>query len=89
MFGFSRFAARHLARSKEVLRKYANTDVTIGTWMLGLDVEYDDNGDFCRDADRCTASGSKPMGIKDPTCDGICESHKMLEYWNTCGALDV
>ena len=84
MYGFSRFVARHLARSKEVLRKYSNTDTTIGTWMLGLDVEYDDNRDFCRGVETCGSAGSKPMGVKEGSCDGICELYKMQEYWKTC-----
>jgi len=89
MFGFSRFVARHVARSKEVLQKYSNSDVTVGTWMLGLDVEYDDNPDFCRVAAACLASGSKPMGIKEPSCDGICEAYAYEDYWKTCGSEDA
>ena len=89
MFGFSRFVARHVARSKEVLQKYSNSDVTVGTWMLGLDVEYDDNPDFCRVAAACLASGSKPMGIKEPSCDGICAAYAYEDYWKTCGSQDA
>lgn len=85
MFGFSRLVARHLARSREVLSRYAHPDTTIGTWMLGLDVEYDDNELFCTDWRSC-AAGKKPLGAKDPTCEGMCHPQNMEEGWKSCGA---
>lgn len=83
MFGFSRLVARHLARSKEVLQRYAHPDTTIGTWMLGLNVEYDNNDDFCADWRLCMAN-RKPMGAKDPACDGICQAQDMDQSWKVC-----
>ena len=85
MFGFSRLVARHLARSREVLQRYAHTDTTIGTWMLGLDVVYDDNEHFCADWRSCSV-GDKPMGAKDPACEGMCHPQNMEEGWKLCAA---
>ena len=84
MFGFSRLVARHLARSREVLQRYAHMDTTIGTWMLGLDVEFDDDQNFCTDWRSC-AAGAKPMGVKDSACDGMCSPRNMEDGWKECG----
>jgi hypothetical protein len=82
-FGFSRFVARHLARSREVLHSYSHLDTTIGTWMLGLDVNFDDNGDFCCDVDTCTTQNTC-MALMNPGCDGICDTTKVMELWKRC-----
>ena len=36
-----------LQRSASVLRKYANEDITVGSWILGLAVEYVDERRMC------------------------------------------
>ena len=53
-YGVSAPVARYIARSAAVLRRYANEDITVGSWMLGLDVEYvDERRMCCASTDEC------------------------------------
>ena len=53
-YGISAPVARYVARSASVLYKYANEDITVGSWMVGLDVEYvDERRMCCASSDEC------------------------------------
>ncbi len=53
-YGVSAPVAKYIARSASVLYKYANEDITVGSWMVGLDVEYvDERRMCCASPDEC------------------------------------
>ncbi|GMY30474.1 hydroxyproline O-galactosyltransferase HPGT1-like isoform X3 [Fagus crenata] len=53
MYVMSRALAQFIWINKSILRTYAHDDVSAGSWFIGLDVKYIDEGKFC-----CTSSSS-------------------------------
>jgi hypothetical protein len=49
VYGLSGPIARYIARAAPVLHRYANEDVTVGAWLLGLDVKHVDERRLCCD----------------------------------------
>ncbi|KAF3781755.1 putative beta-1-3-galactosyltransferase 11 [Nymphaea thermarum] len=47
MFVLSRAVAQFVSINKAFLLTYAHDDVTIGSWMIGLDVKHADEAKFC------------------------------------------
>ncbi|XP_010925702.1 probable beta-1,3-galactosyltransferase 14 isoform X1 [Elaeis guineensis] len=57
-------------------RMFSNEDVTIGAWMLAMNVNHENNYELC--APDCTASSVAVWDI--PKCSGLCNPEvKMLE----------
>ncbi|XP_073156053.1 probable beta-1,3-galactosyltransferase 14 [Henckelia pumila] len=57
-------------------RMFSNEDVTIGSWMLAMNVHHEDNKKLCQA--ECTPSSIAVWDI--PKCSGLCEPEKkMLE----------
>ncbi|KAL7249669.1 hypothetical protein ACSBR1_011786 [Camellia fascicularis] len=57
-------------------RMFSNEDVTIGAWMLAMNVNHEDNRQLCQP--ECTASSIAVWDI--PKCSGLCNPEKrMLE----------
>ncbi|KAK8643744.1 hypothetical protein V6N13_013024 [Hibiscus sabdariffa] len=57
-------------------RMFSNEDVTIGAWMLAMNVNHEDNRALCEP--ECTASSVAVWDI--PKCSGLCNPEtKMLE----------
>lgn len=52
--------------SRHILHRYANEDVSLGSWFIGLDVEHIDDRSLC-----CgTAPGMTVMPINAPYIHG-------------------
>eukprot|EP00897_Mesotaenium_endlicherianum_P000091 jgi/Mesen1/10082/ME000074S09421 len=58
------------------LRMFSNEDVTVGGWMLSMNVAYEDNRGLC-----APACGPRSIAVWDiPTCSGLCNAPvRMLE----------
>ncbi|KAF3658059.1 putative beta-1,3-galactosyltransferase 13 [Capsicum annuum] len=57
-------------------RMFSNEDVTIGAWMLAMNVNHENNKQLCQP--ECTASSIAVWDI--PSCSGLCKPEKkMLE----------
>ncbi|KAF3662129.1 putative Glutamate-gated kainate-type ion channel receptor subunit glur5 [Capsicum annuum] len=55
---------------------FSNEDVTIGSWMLAMNVNHEDNRQLCEPV--CTPSSIAVWDI--PKCSGLCyPEKKMLE----------
>ncbi|PHT69622.1 hypothetical protein T459_24726 [Capsicum annuum] len=55
---------------------FSNEDVTIGAWMLAMNVNHENNKQLCQP--ECTASSIAVWDI--PSCSGLCKPEKkMLE----------
>lgn len=58
----SRPVARFLAQNEAILHRYANEDVSVGAWLVGLDVVYDNQRRLCCDTEwKCT--GQVGLGV--------------------------
>lgn len=56
VYGLSGPVARYIGRNGPILHKFANEDVTLGAWLVGLEVTHVDERRFCCDsAERCMA----------------------------------
>ena len=59
MYGLSGPVARYIGRNGPILHRFANEDVTLGAWLVGLEVTHVDERRFCCDsAERCMAQAS-------------------------------
>lgn len=75
-YAFSRQIARYLVRNRAVMHHYANEDTTVGTWMLGLQVQYQDEGHFCCNPKSCLKGEmqrSLCLAFYDNGCNGVCD----------------
>ncbi|KAK8691334.1 hypothetical protein V6N13_074845 [Hibiscus sabdariffa] len=65
-----------VALRNDSFRMFGNEDVTIGAWMLAMNVNHEDNRALCQP--ECTASSVAVWDI--PKCSGLCNPEtKMLE----------
>ncbi|KAJ0964562.1 hypothetical protein J5N97_025700 [Dioscorea zingiberensis] len=71
------------ATKNDSLRMFSNEDVTVGSWMLSMDVNHEDNRALC--APKCTDTSIAVWDI--PKCSGLCnsvEKMKALHKTNIC-----
>ena len=56
VYGLSGPVARYIGRNGPILHRFANEDVTLGAWLVGLEVTHVDERRLCCDsAERCMA----------------------------------
>lgn len=61
--------ARYIGRNAAVLHRFANEDVTFGTWLLGLEIQHVDERRLCCDSEaKC---GAQVRG-KRAVCGYVC-----------------
>ncbi|GAB4861395.1 Beta-1,3-galactosyltransferase 7 [Ancistrocladus abbreviatus] len=62
---------------RPILHKYANEDVSLGSWLIGLDVEHIDERSMCcgtpPDCEEKTQAGYVCAASFDWSCSGICD----------------
>ena len=82
VYGLAAPVARYIGRSAPVLHRFANEDVTLGAWLLGLNVKHVDERRLCCDsAERCgaqTAPSNVCLSYYEHQCAGICSPEKRL-----------
>ncbi|MBA0691429.1 hypothetical protein Goari_009057 [Gossypium aridum] len=77
-------------RCMNVLHKYANEDVSLGAWFIGLDVEHVDDRRLCcgtpPDCEWKAQTGNICAASFDWRCSGICRSvERIMEVHERCG----
>ncbi|XP_012447226.1 probable beta-1,3-galactosyltransferase 1 isoform X2 [Gossypium raimondii] len=75
---------------RNVLHKYANEDVSLGAWFIGLDVEHVDDRRLCcgtpPDCEWKAQAGNICAASFDWRCSGICRSvERIMEVHERCG----
>ncbi|KAL0326266.1 UNVERIFIED_CONTAM: Beta-1,3-galactosyltransferase 7 [Sesamum radiatum] len=75
---------------KPILHKYANEDVSLGSWFIGLEIEHIDDRNMCcstpPDCEWKAQAGSMCVASFDWSCSGICKSvEKMKFVHERCG----
>ncbi|THG18490.1 hypothetical protein TEA_029829 [Camellia sinensis var. sinensis] len=78
------------AGNRHVLHKYANEDVSLGSWFIGLDVQHIDDRRLCcgtpPDCEWKAQAGNICVASFDWSCSGICRSvERIKEVHRRCG----
>ncbi|MCO5573132.1 hypothetical protein L7F22_026897 [Adiantum nelumboides] len=90
LYAISKDLATYISINKPILHKYANEDVSLGAWFIGLDVEQVDERSFCcgtpPDCEWKAQAGNVCVASFDWTCSGICKSvERMRDVHQRCG----
>ncbi|VFQ93788.1 unnamed protein product [Cuscuta campestris] len=89
IYGISKDLATYILLHQHVLHKYANEDVSLGSWFIGLDVQHIDDRRLCcgtpPDCEWKAQAGNICVASFDWTCSGICNSiARMREVHQRC-----
>lgn len=90
LYAISKDLATYISINQDVLHKYANEDVSLGSWFIGLDVEQvDDRRLCCGTTPDCMwkkMAGNTCAASFDWRCSGICKSiERMMGIHEHCG----
>ncbi|KAM7274735.1 hypothetical protein ACFE04_016601 [Oxalis oulophora] len=90
LYAISNDLATYISRNQHVLHKFANEDVSLGSWFIGLDVEHIDDRRLCcgtpPDCEWKAQAGNICVASFDWTCSGICNSaNRIKEVHRRCG----
>ncbi|MQM03249.1 hypothetical protein Taro_036026 [Colocasia esculenta] len=93
IYAISKDLATYISINHHVLHKYANEDVSLGAWFIGLDVEHIDERSMCcgtpPDCEWKAQAGNVCIASFDWSCSGICKSvERMKEVHEKCGEGD-
>ncbi|CAK9163934.1 unnamed protein product [Ilex paraguariensis] len=90
LYAISKDLATYISINQHVLHKYANEDVSLGSWFIGLDVEQIDERRLCcgtpPDCEWKAQAGNICVASFDWRCSGICNSaDRIKEVHRRCG----
>ncbi|KAL2458336.1 putative beta-1 [Forsythia ovata] len=93
IYAISKDLATYISVNRNVLHRYANEDVSLGSWFIGLDVEHIDDRSLCcgtsPDCEWRAQAGNPCAASFDWSCSGICKSaERMEEVHQRCGEGD-
>lgn len=93
IYAISRDLATYISINLPILHRYANEDVSLGAWFIGLDVEHIDERSMCcgtpPDCEWKAQAGNVCVASFDWTCSGICKSvERLKEVHRTCSEGD-
>ncbi|KAM7253077.1 hypothetical protein ACFE04_025695 [Oxalis oulophora] len=93
IYAISKDLAIYISNNQPILHKYANEDVSLGSWLIGLDVEHiDDHNMCCGTSPECewrAQAGNVCVASFDWSCSGICKSVERMKYVHErCGEGD-
>ncbi|CAN6466982.1 unnamed protein product [Victoria cruziana] len=90
IYAISKDLATYISINQPILHKYANEDVSLGSWFIGLDVEQIDERNMCcgtpPDCEWKAQAGNLCIASFDWGCSGICKSvEKIKDVHARCG----
>ncbi|XP_010251481.1 PREDICTED: beta-1,6-galactosyltransferase GALT31A [Nelumbo nucifera] len=93
LYAISKDLATYISVNRHILHRYANEDVSLGSWFIGLDVEHIDDRSLCcgtpPDCEWKAQAGNSCGASFDWSCSGICKSvERMEEVHQRCGEGD-
>lgn len=93
IYAVSKDLATYISVNRHILHRYANEDVSLGSWFIGLDVEHIDERSLCcgtlLDCEWKAQAGNPCGASFDWSCSGICKSvERMQEVHQRCGEGD-
>ncbi|XP_026664087.2 probable beta-1,3-galactosyltransferase 8 [Phoenix dactylifera] len=93
IYAISKDLAAYISTNAPILHRYANEDVSLGSWLIGLEVEHIDDRMMCcgtpPDCEWKMQTGNVCVASFDWSCSGVCKSvARMKDVHNTCGEGD-
>ncbi|KAJ3705936.1 hypothetical protein LUZ61_009641 [Rhynchospora tenuis] len=93
IYAISKDLATYISINQHILHKYANEDVSLGAWFIGLEVEHIDERNMCcgtpPDCEWKAQAGNVCIASFDWSCSGICKSvERLKEVHSRCGEGD-
>ncbi|KAM7523468.1 hypothetical protein LguiA_013370 [Lonicera macranthoides] len=90
IYAISKDLATYVSVNKPILHKYANEDVSLGAWFIGLETEHIDDRSMCcgtpPDCEWKAQTGNVCVASFDWTCSGICKSvERIKDVHARCG----
>lgn len=89
LYAVSKDLASYISINQHMLHRYANEDVSLGSWFIGLDVEHIDDRRLCCGTTDCewkAQAGNACVASFDWSCSGICKSvDRMKDVHRRCG----
>lgn len=89
LYAISKDLATYIGANLPILHKFANEDVSLGSWLIGLDVNHVDERSMCcgtpPDCEWKAKAGNVCAASFDWTCSGICKSvDRMKDIHKRC-----
>ncbi|KAJ0976028.1 hypothetical protein J5N97_017993 [Dioscorea zingiberensis] len=93
IYAISKDLATYISINQPILHKYANEDVSLGAWFIGLEVEHIDDRSMCcgtpPDCEWKAQAGNVCIASFDWSCSGICKSvERIKDVHEKCGEGD-
>ncbi|KAJ4851440.1 Beta-1,3-galactosyltransferase 7 [Turnera subulata] len=93
IYAISKDLATYISINQPILHKYANEDVSLGAWFIGLEVEHIDDRNMCcgtpPDCEWKAQAGNVCIASFDWSCSGICKSVEKIKFVHErCGEGD-
>ncbi|GMH12587.1 hypothetical protein Nepgr_014428 [Nepenthes gracilis] len=93
LYAISKDLATYISINQHILHKYANEDVALGSWFIGLDVDHIDDKQICcgtpPDCELKAEAGNACVASFDWACSGICRSvDRIMDVHRRCGEGD-
>ncbi|KAG6655621.1 beta-1,3-galactosyltransferase 7-like [Carya illinoinensis] len=93
IYAISKDLATYISINQPILHKYANEDVSLGSWFIGLEVEHIDDHSMCcgtpPDCEWKARADNVCVASFDWSCSGICKSVEKIKYVHSkCGEGD-
>lgn len=90
IYAISKDLAAYISANLPILHKFANEDVSLGSWLIGLEVDHVDDRSMCcgtpPDCEWKAKAGNVCAASFDWTCSGICKSvDRMKDIHKRCG----
>ncbi|XXG75766.1 hypothetical protein AAC387_Pa08g0273 [Persea americana] len=83
IYAISRDLATYISVNQPILHKYANEDVSLGAWLIGLEVEHINEHNMCcgtpPDCEWKAQAGKACVASYDWSCSGICKSVEKIK----------
>nr|XP_027092293.1 probable beta-1,3-galactosyltransferase 8 [Coffea arabica] len=93
IYAISKDLATYISINSGILHRYANEDVSLGSWFIGLEVQHVDDRSMCcgtpPDCEWKREGGKTCIASFDWSCSGICNSvQRMKAVHSACGEGD-
>ncbi|KAH7839227.1 hypothetical protein Vadar_001480 [Vaccinium darrowii] len=93
IYAISKNLATYISVNRPILHRFANEDVSLGSWFIGLDVEHIDDRSLCcgtpPDCEWKAQAGNPCAASFDWSCSGVCKLvERMEEVHQRCGEGD-
>uniref|UniRef100_A0A0E0CB15 Hexosyltransferase n=1 Tax=Oryza meridionalis TaxID=40149 RepID=A0A0E0CB15_9ORYZ len=90
IYAVSKDLAAYISINQPILHRFANEDVSLGAWLIGLEVEHVDDRSMCcatpPDCEWKKRAGNVCVASFDWSCSGVCKSvDRMKHIHRACG----